>query len=135
MNCNLAKAKRRGFRKFSSVFPVCAQLLLPKSQWFNQQQAKLASVGRLWSYAGLVVWFRAVWTTVYRTEPFILMDIPFICVTHACPICIFEENSEPTLGPAVVCLCVLTLVFALSGASNHNGEREREKQRHCSAVF
>lgn len=47
-------------------------------------------MGRLWSYAGLVVWLRAMRTMENRKEPFILTRILFICVTHACPICVFK---------------------------------------------
>lgn len=106
---------------------------MPKPQWFNQQQAKLASVGRLWSYAGLVVWFKAMWTLVYRTEPFILTCIPFICVTHACPICIFEENSEPSLHWCCCCeslyldTCICCIVFQTS--------MKRKEQGHCSVLI
>lgn len=104
--CDLVKT-RRGFKEFSSVFPFSAWLL-PKSQWFNQQQAKLASVGRLWSYAGLVVWFRAMWTIECRKEPFILMFIPFICVTLACPICFIFKGffSRLRAGACCVSFCV-----------------------------
>lgn len=91
--------------QFSSVFPFCAWLL-PKSQWFNQQQAKLASVGRLWSHAGLVVWFRAMWTMECKKEPFILMCIPFICVTHAYPICVLrQEWTYAGACCASFCIC------------------------------
>lgn len=92
--------------EFSSVFPFCAWLL-PNSQWFNQQQAKLASVGRLWSYAGLVVWFKAMWTMECKKEPFILTCIPFICVTHACPICVFETRVNLRWG----LLCLFSYLF------------------------
>lgn len=105
------KSERRGFKEFSSVFPFGAWLL-PKSQWFNQQQAKLASVGRLWSYAGLVVWFRAMWTMECRKEPFILTLIPFICVTQACPICFFKGKLKA--GACCVSFCVCCTV------SNYN---------------
>lgn len=47
-------------------------------------------MGRLWSYAGLVVWLKTMRTMESRKEPFILTCILFICVTHACPICVFE---------------------------------------------
>ena len=66
---------------FSSVFPFCAWLL-PKSQWFNQQQAKLASVGRLWSYAGIVVWFRAMWTQVQKRTCY--FDVHSFYMRHTC---------------------------------------------------
>lgn len=95
--------------QFSSVFPFCARLL-PKSQWFNQQQAKLASVGRLWSHAGLVVWFRAMWTMECKKEPFILMCIPFICVIHACPICVFEARVNLRWGLQRLFLYLLYLL-------------------------
>lgn len=117
----LVKTTEENFKSFSSVFPFCVQLL-PKSQWFNQQQAKLASVGRLWSCAGLVVWFRAMWTMECRKEPFILTHIPFICVTHACPISVFWGKSEHKLGPAVS-FSILPSAFAVLAASNYNGVR------------
>lgn len=58
---------------------------------FNQQQAKLASAGMLQS---LWFWLRAMWTMQSKEEPFIWMCIPFICVTLASAICIFERESE-----------------------------------------
>lgn len=81
---------------------------------FNQHQAKLASVGRLWAYTALVVCFRTTWTTVkHRKEPFILMHIPFTCVIHACPLCIFEGRVNlQYLGAS--CISFLFVVLAMS---------------------
>lgn len=68
---------------------------------FNQQQAKLASVGMLQS---LWFGFRAMWTIQSSKEPFILMCIPFICVTLASAICIFVKGERACSGVCSVCL-------------------------------
>lgn len=49
-----------------------------------------------------------------RKEPFILTHIPFLCVTHARPISVFE----PMLGPAIS-----RFVFAVLAISNYITER------------
>lgn len=77
-------------------------MTLAESQWFNQQQAQLASVGRPWSDAGPVVCFRTVRPLESEKEPFILMCILFSCVRHACTI----WSLEGTL-PLSQCLLYL----------------------------
>lgn len=111
--CYLIKATLEHCMSSLSFFPFHARVL-PKSQWFNQRQAKLASVGRLWSYAGLVVWVRAMWIMEWRKEPYILMHIPFICVIHACPIWMFEGRANLRYGRlSLEVSCLLYLLYLL----------------------
>lgn len=78
----------------------------------------MASVGRLWSYAGLVVWFRAMWTMECRKEPFILTCIPFICVTHTCFICAFEGRMNLCWGLLCLFLYLLCLLCQTRGTGS-----------------
>lgn len=78
-----------GFECFFFTFPFCAWLST-ESQWFNQQQAQLASVGKTWFDAGSAVWLRIVRPLESKKKPFILMCILFSCVRQAYTIWIFE---------------------------------------------
>lgn len=49
-------------------------------------------------------WSRAMWTIPSSEEPFILMCIPFICVTLASAICIFEKGKPACSGVCSVSL-------------------------------
>lgn len=89
---------------FSSVFPFCTWLL-PKSQWFNQQQAKLASVGRLWSYAGIVVWLRAMWTQVQKRTRY--FDVHSFYMRHTCTSYLrFLRGEWAYAGACCVSCCI-----------------------------
>lgn len=79
---------------------------------------------RQWAGFGLMqeLWFGlGLCGPKCRKELVILTCIPFICVTHARPICVFWGESKPKLGPAVS-----LVVFVLLAASNYNGARNRE---------
>lgn len=57
----------------------------------------MASVGRLWSYAGLVVWFKAMWTTECKKRT-IYFDVHSFHMHHKC---MSYLQSEPKLEPTV----------------------------------
>lgn len=86
---------------------------------FNQQQAKLASAGMLQS---LWFWFRAMWPAQSSEEPFILMCIPFICVTLASAICIFEKGKRACSG-----VCSVSL-SSVAFASRPQWRRRQQEQ-------
>lgn len=59
-----------------------------------------------------------MWTVECRKEPFILTLIPFICVTHACPICCFWGETE---GCGLLCLFLLYLLCQTTMRQSEQG--------------
>lgn len=102
--CDLVKAREEDF---FSVFPF-GVWLLPKSQWFNQQPAKLASVGRLWSYTGLVVWFRTMWT--WRAEKNHLFWPSFLLYASCKHVLSAFEGGLKAGGLLCLFLCLLYML-------------------------
>lgn len=101
--CDLVKVREQNFKSFLHFF----HLLNDSCQSHNGLISSMPS-WRQWAgfgYAGLVVWFRAMWTVECRRELFILTLIPFKCVTHACSMCCFFQRRLKA-GACCVSCCI-----------------------------
>lgn len=68
---------------------------------------------RQWASFGLMqaLWFGLGLCGLWSAEPFISMCIPFICITNACTICIFEGRVN--LHWSLLCLFFVFVVLAV----------------------
>lgn len=122
-SCRDAHKKIKPYSKWKSVQPLVLFLILKSDfiQFFHfvhdscqshNSLIKSRPSWRQWASFGLVqaLWFgfRAMWTIESRKEPFILMCIPFICVTLASTICIFKERVS--LQWSLLCLAFVAFI-------------------------